>query len=221
MAAPSGFNGITQGPLVGKDGRLTAAGLYLFQDWNTRLTNGLNQIGQLIGEINAQTEISGRAGGIGAALQNLDVNGVTTDGGVDFTRSYVNKSLSNIGGVATPAQLPPATPADQGAVQLPVGAVSNTLGDAALQPSTAFDPAGAAAAAQGNAETFATAAATTAQGNAEAYARNASNLSSGTVATALLAGLTATIVTAPLTVGGTSGSMTFTNGLLTAQTPAT
>jgi hypothetical protein len=30
-----------------------------------------------------------------------------------------------------------------------------------------------------------------------------------------------TIVTAKLTVGGTEGSMTFTNGILTTQTPAT
>lgn len=34
-------------------------------------------------------------------------------------------------------------------------------------------------------------------------------------------GLTVTITTAKLTVGGTNGSMTFSNGLLTAQTPAT
>jgi hypothetical protein len=34
-------------------------------------------------------------------------------------------------------------------------------------------------------------------------------------------GLSVTIVTAALTTGGTQGSMTFTNGLLTKQTPAT
>lgn len=34
-------------------------------------------------------------------------------------------------------------------------------------------------------------------------------------------GLSATIITAALTIGGTQGSQTFTNGLLTAQTPAT
>jgi hypothetical protein len=35
------------------------------------------------------------------------------------------------------------------------------------------------------------------------------------------AGLTVVIVTAKLTGGGANGSMTFTNGVLTAQTPAT
>jgi hypothetical protein len=43
----------------------------------------------------------------------------------------------------------------------------------------------------------------------------------GLVPTANLQGLTATITTAKLTAGGTNGSMTFTKGLLTAQTPAT
>jgi hypothetical protein len=38
---------------------------------------------------------------------------------------------------------------------------------------------------------------------------------------ALASGITATITTAKLTSLGTNGSMTFTNGILTAQTPAT
>jgi hypothetical protein len=38
---------------------------------------------------------------------------------------------------------------------------------------------------------------------------------------ALPTGITATIITAKLTALGTNGSMTFTNGILTAQTPAT
>lgn len=46
---------------------------------------------------------------------------------------------------------------------------------------------------------------------------------SGNLTTSQLptAGITATIVTAALTSGGTQGSMQFTNGILTAQTPAT
>ena len=42
----------------------------------------------------------------------------------------------------------------------------------------------------------------------------------GTIVTQNL-GLTATITTAKLTTGGTNGSMTFTNGILTSQTQAT
>lgn len=46
---------------------------------------------------------------------------------------------------------------------------------------------------------------------------------SGRITTSQLpsSGLSVTIVTAALTTGGTQGSMTFTNGILTAQTPAT
>ena len=39
--------------------------------------------------------------------------------------------------------------------------------------------------------------------------------------TTIGSGLSVTITTAPVTGGGTTGSMTFTNGILTAQTPAT
>jgi hypothetical protein len=99
--------------------------------------------------------------------------------------------------------------------------MSNTLGTAAIEPSTAFDSAGAAATAQSNAQTFATDAANDAQTNAEAFASNASNLTTGTVALARLPGLSVTITTAALTVGGTQGSQTFVNGVLTAQVQAT
>ena len=46
------------------------------------------------------------------------------------------------------------------------------------------------------------------------------NLGLGTMATQNT-GITATITTAALTIAGTQGSMTFTNGILTAQTQAT
>jgi hypothetical protein len=84
---------------------------------------------------------------------------------------------------------------------------------------------GAAALAQANAQAFATGAANTAQSNAQTYtnafASNASNLTSGTLATSLLAGLSATVALAKLTVGGTNGSITFTNGLLTSKVDPT
>lgn len=43
----------------------------------------------------------------------------------------------------------------------------------------------------------------------------------GILSTAHFPGITVTITTAALTIAGTQGSMTFTNGVLTAQTPAT
>jgi len=47
------------------------------------------------------------------------------------------------------------------------------------------------------------------------------NAISGSVSGAPGSGLNVTITTAKLTGGGTEGSMTFTDGVLTAQTPAT
>jgi hypothetical protein len=117
-------------------------------------------------------------------------------------------------GVVLPAGLTSATSTEQGAVILPVGAGGNTLGSAAMQPTTAFDPSGAAATAQTAAEAHADTVAAMAQSNAEATA--AANLTA-----AFAPGINAVIVTAALTPTGTQGSMTFNNGLLTDQLQAT
>jgi hypothetical protein len=52
-----------------------------------------------------------------------------------------------------------------------------------------------------------------------AIATNTSDIA--TIKAEIAAGLTVTITTAKLTTGGVNGSMTFTNGILTAQTAAT
>jgi hypothetical protein len=192
----------SRSPIADSNGMATWSFLKILQVWDTKLTNGLNSIGQLIGNIDSATRVLPRVEGLGTTLQHI-----------------------NASGVMLPAGLFPATTLVQGAVVLPAGATSNTLGTAAIQPATAFDSAGSAAtaagAAQTNAEAHADTVAATAQSNAEAFAGNASNITSGTLNTSRLAGLSATIVTAKLTVGGTHGSMTFTNGLLTAQVQAT
>jgi hypothetical protein len=188
----------SRSPITEKDGTATRSFLQILIGWDTKLNNGLNSTGQLIGNIDPATRVIPRVEGLGTTLQHINSSGVMLSPGL-FS----------------------ATTLAQGAVILPAGAINNTLGTASIQPATAFDAAGSAAAAQSNAETYAAAQAATAQSNAEAFAGNASNINSGTLATARLAGLSATITTAALTVGGTQGSMTFTNGLLTAQTQAT
>lgn len=190
----------SRAPIADKNGMPTWSFLKILQEWDTKLTNGLNQIGQLIGEINANTVITGRTEGIGTTVGNVTPTGV----------------MSAPGLVA-------ATDTEQGAVILPTGTVGNTLGTASTANVGDFDPTGAAASAQTAAEAHADAVAAAAQAAAEAFASNAGNISEGNLNIGQLPveGISAVIVTAALTVGGTQGSMTFTNGVLTAQTPAT
>jgi hypothetical protein len=203
----------SRSPIADKNGMATWSFIQILIGWDTKLNNGLNSTGQLIGNIDPATRVLPRTEGLGITLQNISDTGVVESDGL-FS----------------------ATPLAQGAVFMPTGAPDNHLGTAAIEPATAFDSAGSAATAQANAEAYANtvagsaqsnaeahadAVAATAQSNAEAFSSNASNLTSGTVATTRLGGLTATITTAPVTVGGTQGSMTFTNGLLTAQVQAT
>lgn len=178
-----------------------------FQNTAQAINAALTILGQFNGVLGTDATVEGHPGTLASVVQNLTASG--------------QLAAAHLTGVVNAAQLPAALPATQGAVQLPPGAPSNTLGTAALSNATAFDPAGAAATAQTNAEAFATTAANAAQVNAQNFARNASNLSGGTVDTALLAGLSVIITTAQLTPTGAQGSMTLTNGLLTAQTPAT
>jgi tetrahydromethanopterin S-methyltransferase subunit F len=203
----------SRSPIADQNGMATWSFIQILIGWDTKLNNGLNSTGQLIGNIDPATRVLPRTEGLGITLQHISNTGVVESDGL-FS----------------------ATPLAQGAVFMPTGAADNHLGTAAIEPATAFDSAGSAAAAQANAEAYANtvagsaqsnaeahadAVAATAQSNAEAFSSNASNLTSGTVATARLGGLTATVTTAALTVGGTQGSMTFTNGLLTAQVQAT
>lgn len=181
-----------------KTGKLTRGAQYLLQQWQTQLAAGFDSNGDLISNIEPSVLIIGRLGTLGSILQNLTA-----------------------AGIITPSGMSSATPTEQGAVVMPAGAPSNRLGSAAIVSASTFDPAGAASAAQTAAESFATTAANNAQANAENFASNASNLTSGNIPTARLLGITVTITTAKLTVGGANGSQTFTNGLLTAQVQAT
>ena len=198
-----------QVPVFDKEkGTLSYTWLKQFQQWQRLLAGGFDPSGTLISNISPNVKIVGRLGTIGTILQHISDVGVIDGAGMT-----------------------PATSTEQGAVVLPSGATDNVLGSAAIHAATDFDPAGAAAVAAGAAQTAAEAyagtvsasAAATAQSNAEAYASNASNITSGNLNLARIPGLagTTTITTAALTVGGTQGSMTFENGVLTAQTPAT
>jgi hypothetical protein len=172
------------GPLVQKDGTATYALIKWMQSVGTTVNGAFDPQGNYQGPIGSQATIVGRQ-----TLASI-VAKIGTDG------------------VVTPVGLPAATSANQGAVFMPAGASDNHLGTASIQPSSAFDPAGSAAAAQTAAEAFATAAATaagsTAQSNAEATASNASNLTSGTVDPARLPPDVAVVSFGAGAPGGTS-----------------
>jgi len=116
-------------------------------------------------------------------------------------------AFTDISGVASPSQLPTPTASTIGGVES-IGPVTSrwiyeidTFGIPHLSQPSFVDLSGTATAAQ----------------------VPALSALSGQITTAQLpaAGLSATITTAKLTTGGTQGSMTFTNGVLTAQVQAT
>lgn len=100
----------------------------------------LSSTGQLI-----VTKSNGTAFG-SAAFQ--PATAFDTSGAASTAQSTAESYSSNASNLSTgtvPAtRLPAATPSAQGAVQLPSGASGNTLGTAAMQPTSAFDAAGAA-----------------------------------------------------------------------------
>jgi len=188
--------------LVDERGYATWDGLKFLQGLAQAVNNALNILGQFNGVIGPDATVAGHVGTLQGNIQNLTSSGLL--------------AATALTGIVAPTQLPAALDTTQGAVVLPTGAPSNVLGSAAFTDSTDYDVSGAAATAQSNAETFATAGDTATLGAAEAFAANASNLSSGTVPNARLSGISGTVHLGPYTVGGTQGSLTLTNGLITA-----
>lgn len=193
-------------PLVDANGQMTFVWVKFFQDMAQAVNSALTILGQFNGQIGANATVVSHTGTLANAIQHLSSAGVIQAGGIDF--NITAPAFGQVLGTAVPAQLPSATDLAHGAVTLPVGAPSTTLGTAAFNNTGDFDPAGAAA---------------TAQTNAENFASNAANLTSGNLDIARMpsSGISVTITTAKLTGGGANGSMTFQNGILTASTPAT
>lgn len=192
-------------PIVDENRMATWNFLKILQDWDTKLANGLNSIGQITQDIPAATKIVGRVA-IGTILQFLDDGGQVLAGGIDFARAYINKDTDHIadgigsplaGGRAAEVALVTSPPVPEASKW-----VRGLAGGVFIKSQPAFaDISGAATAAQ-------------------VPALSALN---GQITDAQLPpdGITVTVVTAKLNVAGTNGSMTYTNGILTAQTPAT
>jgi hypothetical protein len=92
MANPAPTLGQLRGPLVNSDGTATPDFTRKLQQWESKLSYTINQLGQITGN----TQIAGRTEGVGTTLQNVDSGGVITANGIDFARSYLHKILDNI-----------------------------------------------------------------------------------------------------------------------------
>lgn len=195
----------SRAPIADKSGMATWAFIKILQDWDTKLRNGLNSIGQITQDIPAATKIVGRIA-IGTILQFIDNGGQVLAGGIDFARAYINKDTDHIadgtgsplaGGKAAEIALVVSPPVPE-----PSKWVKGFVGGVFMKTQPGFsDLSGSATPAQVPA---------------------LSSLSGQITPTQLPpSGISVTIITAALTPLGTQGSMTFTNGLLTTQTPAT
>jgi hypothetical protein len=176
---PGGAN-IIHAPLLDK---ATGNMSRIWQQWWSvaipRIEEAINKFEKFEGIIGLDATVQGRAGTVADALTHVDPVGVVLSPG-----------------------LVPATDVAAGAVQLPTGAISNTLGSASLEDASAFDAAGsataAAAAALASAETFATSGDVTTLASAKTYTDGK------------FPGVAAhTITLLKLTGGGTDGSITW------------
>lgn len=202
-------------PIVDDNKMATWNFLKILQDWDTKLRNGLNSIGQITQSIPASTTVGNRPEGIGTTLQNLDSDGVLLGPGADFSRAYVNKDTDHItdgtgspmaGGKVAFAALVASAPVAgktlefDGAHWLPVAiAVSEPV--ATSEWINSYDAAT----------------------GAFTKSRPVFADIAGQITTAQLPpdGITATVTTAKLTTLGANGSMDFVNGILVSQVQAT
>lgn len=87
-----------RGPLVDpKTGLPSREFIKKLQEWEAKLFQTIS----LVGEIAAATKIAGRTEGIGTTVGKIDSGGIVTATGVDFSRSYTNKTLTNVPDGAT------------------------------------------------------------------------------------------------------------------------
>lgn len=197
----------SRNPIVDpKNGMPTYPFLKQLTIWATQLTNGLSQIGQITQPIPDTTPVGARTEGIGVTLQNIDDAGVVTAGGIDFDRAYLNKDTDHIadgtgsplaGGKAAEIALVTSAP-----VPTPKKFLKGMLAGVFTEEQPDFSDL---------------------SGNATAAQVPALSALNGQIDISQLpsAGISVTITTAKLTVGGTDGSMSFSNGLLVGQVAAT
>jgi hypothetical protein len=222
-----------------------------FQAVQQIVNNSFDQQGNFDGNLGADATVGNRTAPILLILQNIDDTGIVTAQGIDFARSYVNKDTDHIndgdgsplaGGKVAFGAFVSSAP-DEGQILVFDGtdwlphAKATTISKEPHKWLDSFnDASGAFTQSQpaltdisgvppfpvtSTPATHQWLASYDATTGAFTQSQPAFADISGTIATSQLPGINATITTAALTPGGTQGSMTFTKGVLTAQTPAT
>lgn len=217
------------GPLVNKDGTATYALVKWMQNMGTTINGAFDSKGNYQGPIGKKATIDGRST-LASIVQYIDTGGIVTGPGIDFARAYLNKDTDHItDGTGNPLA---GGKAAYIALVSPAPTVGQTIRyDGINWKHVAIAVAKAANASQwlnsydattGNFSSTQPAFTDISGVAAPAQVPPLSSLL-GQITTAQLpsSGLSVTIATAKLTTGGANGSMTFTNGILTAQTPAT
>ena len=96
MTKPASTLAILRSPIVQQDGTLNDTGIQQFRIWGTQLQNGLDQIGNFIGNLQPSVQIVGKSGTVGTITQNINATGVVTANGIDFALPYLNKDTDHI-----------------------------------------------------------------------------------------------------------------------------
>lgn len=193
------------GQIVEKDGTATRSFLKWMQNVGITVNSNFDQNGVYQGDIGTHATIVGRET-LASILQNIDIDGIIQAAGIDFSIAYVNKDTDHIAdGIGSPlaggkaAQVALVTSAP---IVTPHFWLDGMVGGVFTKSQPDFsDLSGTAAPAQ----------------------IPPLSALSGTITSSQLpvAGLNATITTAQLTGPGAQGSMTFVDGILTAETQAT
>lgn len=193
------------GKLINNDGTATFPFIKWMQGIGGATNSNFDPNNQFTGNIGAQAKINGRST-LASIVQFIGSDGVVTGPGIDFAKPYANKNTDHIsdgtgspleGGKAAEIALVVNAPAPEPHKWL-TGLVAGIFEKAQAAFS---DLSGTATAAQ-----------------VPALSGLSGQITTGQLPSA---GITVTITTAKLTTLGSNGSMTFTSGILTAQTQAT
>ena len=203
QVSPSGFGAIVRGPVTDKGGTASTGFLQLMRDWNTRITNSMDLKGHFIGVLSILATVDGRPGTLSEAIQNLTPTGQLPSSaltGALPSGLLPPSGIGSLGGVAANNPVPNEW----------INSI-DTSGNPQLSQPGFGNIAGVASPAQVPALSALSGAVTPAQ------CPTLSNLN-GQITTGQLppSGISGTVTLAKLTGGGTNGSLTYTNGIITA-----